>query len=95
MSVGERRRAWIPDALGYQGRPGSPRGVTVFDLELLEIVQSVQLLPAPVDVRQPPAQVERSKSGLRYRHLQNTLAAADGAGRKTRPKKRRRVLQLP
>jgi FKBP-type peptidyl-prolyl cis-trans isomerase len=37
MVVGERRRFWIPQELAYQGRPGSPAGMLVFDVELLEI----------------------------------------------------------
>ena len=37
MSVGEERRFWIPEKLAYQGRPGKPPGMLVFDVELLEI----------------------------------------------------------
>jgi hypothetical protein len=37
MRVGEERRFWIPEALAYQGRPGRPAGMLVFDVELLEI----------------------------------------------------------
>ncbi len=37
MVVGEKRRLWIPEALAYGGRPGSPQGVLVFDVELLAI----------------------------------------------------------
>lgn len=69
MTVGERRRAWVPDELGYRGRPGSPRGTTVFDVELVEIVRSVQFLPAPPDVRTPPRDAEHTESGLVYRYL--------------------------
>jgi FKBP-type peptidyl-prolyl cis-trans isomerase len=36
MVVGERRRFWIPQELAYQGRPGSPAGMLVFDVELIE-----------------------------------------------------------
>ncbi|MBN1336972.1 MAG: FKBP-type peptidyl-prolyl cis-trans isomerase [Deltaproteobacteria bacterium] len=39
MTVGERSRFWIPEGLAYQGRPGKPAGMLVFDVELLEIVQ--------------------------------------------------------
>jgi len=39
MVVGEKRRFWIPEALAYQGAPGAPQGMLVFDVELLEIVQ--------------------------------------------------------
>ena len=37
MSVGEERRLWIPEALAYQGKPGRPAGMLVFDVELLSI----------------------------------------------------------
>jgi FKBP-type peptidyl-prolyl cis-trans isomerase len=37
MSVGESRRLWIPEELAYQGQPGSPAGMLVFDVELISI----------------------------------------------------------
>jgi FKBP-type peptidyl-prolyl cis-trans isomerase len=37
MVVGEKRRFWIPQKLAYQGRPGAPAGMLVFDVELLDI----------------------------------------------------------
>jgi peptidylprolyl isomerase len=39
MVVGEQRRFWIPANLAYgeNPRPGAPRGMLVFDVELLEI----------------------------------------------------------
>ena len=37
MVVGEKRRFWIPEDLAYQGRPGSPQGMLVFDVELESI----------------------------------------------------------
>lgn len=37
MKVGEWRRLWIPEELAYQGRPGMPAGMLVFDVELLGI----------------------------------------------------------
>ncbi|MBN1655786.1 MAG: FKBP-type peptidyl-prolyl cis-trans isomerase [Deltaproteobacteria bacterium] len=37
MVTGEKRRFWIPEALAYQGRPGAPRGMLVFDVELIGI----------------------------------------------------------
>lgn len=39
MVVGETRRLWIPEHLAYQGRAGAPRGMLVFDVELLAIEQ--------------------------------------------------------
>ncbi len=37
MVEGEKTRFWIPEDLAYQGRPGSPQGMLVFDVELVEI----------------------------------------------------------
>ncbi len=38
MVEGERRRFWIPESLAYQGRPGAPAGMLVFDVELIRIL---------------------------------------------------------
>ena len=35
MTKGEKRRFWIPVDLAYQGKPGKPAGMLVFDVELL------------------------------------------------------------
>ena len=37
MVEGEKRRLWIPEALAYQGQPGQPQGMLVFDVELIDI----------------------------------------------------------
>ena len=36
MVKGEKTRFWIPENLAYQGRAGAPRGMLVFDVELLD-----------------------------------------------------------
>ena len=61
MKVGEKRRFWIPEGLAYQGRPGAPAGMLVFDVELLDILEKPK---APPDVAQAPADAERTSSGL-------------------------------
>jgi FKBP-type peptidyl-prolyl cis-trans isomerase len=38
MVEGETRRFWIPQELAYQGRPGPPAGMLVFDVQLIRIV---------------------------------------------------------
>ncbi len=35
MVVGEKRRFWIPEELAYKGREGAPKGMLVFDVELI------------------------------------------------------------
>src|SRR4029079_1621188 len=41
MVVGEKRRCWIPGPLAYDNidRPGAPKGMLVFDVELLGITE--------------------------------------------------------
>ena len=37
MVEGEKRRFWIPGKLAYDGVPGRPQGLLVFDIELIRI----------------------------------------------------------
>jgi FKBP-type peptidyl-prolyl cis-trans isomerase len=37
MVEGEKRRLWIPEGLAYGGAPGAPKGMLVFDVELIRI----------------------------------------------------------
>lgn len=37
MVEGEKRRLWIPEKLAYGGRAGAPKGMLVFDVELIQI----------------------------------------------------------
>ena len=37
MVEGEHTRFWIPENLAYKGEPGSPRGMLVFDINLVRI----------------------------------------------------------
>jgi peptidylprolyl isomerase len=37
MVEGEKRRFWIPSSLAYDGQPGMPQGMLVFDIELIRI----------------------------------------------------------
>jgi peptidylprolyl isomerase len=60
MVVGEKRRFWIPEALAYQGRPGRPQGMLVFDVELVSIVTP----ETPKDVAAAPKDAETTPSGL-------------------------------
>jgi FKBP-type peptidyl-prolyl cis-trans isomerase len=40
MSVGDRWRLWIPEPLAYKGKPGKPKGMLVFEVELFEIISN-------------------------------------------------------
>jgi peptidylprolyl isomerase len=37
MVEGEKRRLWIPAKLAYEGVPGRPQGMLVFEVELIRI----------------------------------------------------------
>jgi peptidylprolyl isomerase len=37
MVVGQRVRVWIPEKLAYRGERGKPRGILVFEIELLSV----------------------------------------------------------
>lgn len=64
MQVGETRRLWIPQSLAYKGQQGKPQGTLVFDVTLVDIPTH-----APADVKAPPADAQRTPSGLAYQVL--------------------------
>jgi peptidylprolyl isomerase len=66
MVVGEKRRFWIPAKLAYEGHPERPQGMLVFDIELLDILR---VPDTPADVAAPPADAEKSESGLAWKVL--------------------------
>jgi FKBP-type peptidyl-prolyl cis-trans isomerase len=69
MTVGEKRRFWIPEELAYKGRPGKPQGTLVFDVELLEIIPGPKPIPLPegISAAVPPKDAVKDKSGLVYK----------------------------
>ncbi|MCH7228295.1 FKBP-type peptidyl-prolyl cis-trans isomerase [Haloferula sp. A504] len=62
MSVGEKRRFWIPADLAYGENPGGgrPGGLLVFDIELLAIEQAPEI----------PEDVSKSEGGISYKITQ-------------------------
>ena len=36
MTLGEKRRCWIPENLAYKGQAGRPKGTVMFDIELID-----------------------------------------------------------
>ena len=67
MVVGEKRRAWIPEELAYKGRTDRPQGMLVFDIELISFMANPTA--APPDVAKPPADAQKTRSGLAYKVL--------------------------
>ena len=61
MTIGEKRRCWVPQALAYNGRAGRPTGTVVFDIELVDFRPS-PLIPPP-DVKGPPEDAKRRRPG--------------------------------
>lgn len=67
MVSGEKRRFWVPEELAYDGREGLPRGMLVFDIQLLDIIDR----PAtPEHLTAPPPDAEVHKKGLASKVLQ-------------------------
>jgi FKBP-type peptidyl-prolyl cis-trans isomerase len=66
MVTGETRRFWIPEALAYKGQR-DPKGMLVFDVELVSFTDSPEKPPA--DVSGPPDDSRRTASGLSYKVL--------------------------
>jgi peptidylprolyl isomerase len=69
MSTGEKRRFWIPVELAYNGKPGRPAGMLVFDVELLEIKVMPDPPKTPADVAAAPKDAKKTQSGLAYKVL--------------------------
>jgi peptidylprolyl isomerase len=67
MTKGETRRFWIPAELAYQNQPGKPTGMLVVEIELISFVEPP---PTPPDVAAPPADAEKTASGLASKVLQ-------------------------
>lgn len=79
MTVGEKRRLWIPEALAYRGLPGRPAGMLVFDIELLEFKAAPPAPtppPTPADVAAPPADAKVTASGLAYKSIKPGTGSA-------------------
>ena len=75
MVAGETRRFWIPEALAYQGSPGGPSGMLVFDVELVSIKEGVKPPATPPDVSGIPADAKKTASGIGYRVLRKGTAS--------------------
>jgi peptidylprolyl isomerase len=67
MTVGEKRRCWIPEHLAYKGQDGRPTGTVVYDVELID-ARTSPAIPPP-DVKAPPADAKKTASGLAYKVL--------------------------
>ena len=64
MVVGQSMRLWIPAELA-KSRHGKQEPAIV-DLELVSITEKPQPPPAPKNVKRPPGNAKKTKSGVRY-----------------------------
>jgi peptidylprolyl isomerase len=67
MTLGEKRRCWVPQDLAYRGQAGRPTGLVVFDIELIDSRRSPTI--APPDVKAPPDDATKTTTGLAYKVL--------------------------
>ncbi len=84
MEKGEKRRFWIPAALGFGENPppGAPKGNLIFDFELLEFKGMPKPKPpieAPADVAAAPADANVTGSGLASKVLKEGNGSAHPA----------------
>jgi FKBP-type peptidyl-prolyl cis-trans isomerase len=77
MTVGEKRRCWVPESLAYKGQAGKPSGTVVFDIELIETRTTPKI--APADVKEPPADAKKTSTGLAYKVLRPGTGARNPA----------------
>jgi len=72
LTVGEKGRFWVPEKLAFKSAPGKPQGMCVFEIELLDIQSGLPELAqtAPTDVAAPPADAQKTKSGLASKVIQ-------------------------
>ena len=61
MTTGEKMRVWLPEKLAFGGAAGKPKGPMMLELVLIDVVP---IPSTPADVTAPPADAEKSKSGL-------------------------------
>ena len=66
MTIGERRRVWLPPTLSDQSLPGLPRGVLCYELELIELVAQATPPSTPTDLASVPTTAITTAGGARY-----------------------------
>ncbi|MBL9020456.1 MAG: FKBP-type peptidyl-prolyl cis-trans isomerase [Myxococcales bacterium] len=72
MTAGERRRFWIPsEKMTSAGKPlpGMPAGVLTYEIEMITIAKGTEPPPVPRDVKEPPADAQKTAKGVFYKVL--------------------------
>jgi len=73
MAKGDTYRFWIPENMAYEGKPGKPAGMLVFEVTLTEweeLPEPPPPPPVPEDVAAPPDDATKTASGLAYKVLE-------------------------
>ena len=73
MTIGEKRRCWIPQSLAYRGAANRPTGTVVFDIELISTYPNPHV--PPPDVKAIPDDAQRTASGIGYKILKRGVGA--------------------
>jgi FKBP-type peptidyl-prolyl cis-trans isomerase len=66
MTTGQKLKVWMPEKLAFAGAAGKPKGQLLVELVLLDVIP---VPTAPADVAAPPADAQKTKSGLAMKVL--------------------------
>lgn len=66
LAVGDSARLWIPEPLAHGGRAGEPKGMVVFDVELVSIERRPEPPRPPAHLTEAPPNAKKTESGLEY-----------------------------
>ncbi len=70
MAVGDKWRVWIPGELGYRGVPDKPRGMTVFEIELVKLIDRPKPPPVPRHLASAPCDAAVTPGGVHIELLE-------------------------
>lgn len=73
MTLGERRRLWVPEDLAFAGAKGRPTGMVTFDIQLIDFYPPPST--PPPDVAAIPTTARVTSTGLAYRVLREGTGA--------------------
>jgi peptidylprolyl isomerase len=84
MKPGDSFRFWIPEELAYKGQANKPKGMLVFDIELVALKEPPPpppgAPPVPPDVAAPPKNAKKTEKGVFYKVLASGKAGGKSPG---------------
>jgi len=66
MTAGQKMRFWLPEKLAFAGAKDKPAGPMLLEVVLLDVIHAPMV---PPDVAAPPADAQKTKSGLAFKVL--------------------------